>query len=136
MFRFSIRDLLWLIAVVALGVAWWIDRRQLALDLERRLTVNVEGVVIQTDDAQGLIEVSMGSDDGVKLRDPLEVSRGSQWRGRAVVQTVAPNRAVARVEMIQGVIQKGDRVSFKFDTSRIPESTPSPLDQVLDRRHP
>jgi hypothetical protein len=26
MFRFSIRDLLWLTVVVALGAAWWMDR--------------------------------------------------------------------------------------------------------------
>jgi hypothetical protein len=25
--RFTIRDLLWLTLVVALGVAWWVDRR-------------------------------------------------------------------------------------------------------------
>jgi hypothetical protein len=27
MFRFTIRDMLWLTVVVALGVAWWIERR-------------------------------------------------------------------------------------------------------------
>ncbi|HZL89526.1 MAG TPA: hypothetical protein VFB96_14270 [Pirellulaceae bacterium] len=26
--RFTIRDLLWLTVVVALAVAWWVDRRQ------------------------------------------------------------------------------------------------------------
>jgi hypothetical protein len=26
MFRFTIRDLLWLMVVVGLGVGWWIDR--------------------------------------------------------------------------------------------------------------
>jgi hypothetical protein len=30
MFRFTIRDVLWLTALVALGVAWWSDRRQVA----------------------------------------------------------------------------------------------------------
>jgi hypothetical protein len=29
MFRFAIRDVLWLTAVVALAAGWWIDRRQL-----------------------------------------------------------------------------------------------------------
>jgi hypothetical protein len=29
-FRFRIRDLLWLAALVAIGMAWWADRRQLA----------------------------------------------------------------------------------------------------------
>jgi hypothetical protein len=28
-FRFTIRDLLWLTLVVALGVGWWIDRRSI-----------------------------------------------------------------------------------------------------------
>jgi len=29
MFRFTIRDVLWLTVVVALGVAWWADRSRL-----------------------------------------------------------------------------------------------------------
>ena len=33
MFRFSIRDVLWLTVVVALGICWWLDR--VALDKER-----------------------------------------------------------------------------------------------------
>ncbi len=28
-FRFSVRDLLWLTALVAVLVAWWVDRREL-----------------------------------------------------------------------------------------------------------
>jgi hypothetical protein len=34
MFRFTIRDLLWVTVVVALGVAWWIDRRQMRNQLD------------------------------------------------------------------------------------------------------
>ena len=30
MFRFTIRDVLWLTAVVALGVGWWNEHRQFA----------------------------------------------------------------------------------------------------------
>jgi hypothetical protein len=32
--RFTIRDLLWLTALVALGVAWWIDNRRMAYEIE------------------------------------------------------------------------------------------------------
>ena len=45
MLRFSIRDLIWLMLVVALAVAWWVDRQkqqQVNADLRReqeRLTV-------------------------------------------------------------------------------------------------
>ena len=33
MFKFTIRDLLWLTVVVALGVGWWAHQRRLAADL-------------------------------------------------------------------------------------------------------
>ena len=39
MFRFTIRDLLWLMVVVALGVGWWLsyrDSRRRFSDLEQR----------------------------------------------------------------------------------------------------
>ena len=34
MFRFTIRDVLWLTVVVAVGVGWWADHRQSAHDRE------------------------------------------------------------------------------------------------------
>jgi hypothetical protein len=41
--KFSIRDLLWLTALAALAVAWWVDRRALTGridDLEQTIHVN------------------------------------------------------------------------------------------------
>lgn len=35
MFRFAIRDLLWSTLVVALGVAWWVDRTRLAANVSK-----------------------------------------------------------------------------------------------------
>lgn len=35
MFRFSIRDLLWLTLVVAVALGWWFNRRQLQHELQR-----------------------------------------------------------------------------------------------------
>ena len=37
MFRFGIRDLMWLTVIVAMGVAWWLDRSRLADNLEMRV---------------------------------------------------------------------------------------------------
>ena len=34
MFRFTIRDLLWLMVVVGLSVGWWIDRRDIVRERE------------------------------------------------------------------------------------------------------
>jgi hypothetical protein len=53
MFRFTIRDMLWLTVVVALAVGWWIDRRvqrslvdavsdQWSLELNRNREVKFE----------------------------------------------------------------------------------------------
>ena len=35
--RFSLRDLFWLTVVVALGVAWWVDRWRLASDHQHKV---------------------------------------------------------------------------------------------------
>lgn len=35
MFRFTIRDMLWVTVVVALGVGWWVDRSRLSNQLEK-----------------------------------------------------------------------------------------------------
>ena len=35
MFRFTIRDVLWLMVVVALGTVWWLERRQLITRVEK-----------------------------------------------------------------------------------------------------
>lgn len=41
--KFSIRDLLWLTVVVALGVAWWVDRNWLAQLIEKlEIEVNTD----------------------------------------------------------------------------------------------
>jgi len=43
MFRFTIRDVLWLTVVVAMGVGWWVERRQkqdTAAQMEKLRTEN------------------------------------------------------------------------------------------------
>jgi hypothetical protein len=38
MFRFTIRDVLWLTAMAALGAAWWIDRSRLLQQVSKLKT--------------------------------------------------------------------------------------------------
>ena len=40
--HFTIRDLLWLTAVVALAVAWWIDHRHMADDSDARTKLAID----------------------------------------------------------------------------------------------
>jgi hypothetical protein len=74
----------------------------------------VEGQVLAV--ATGSIEVSLGSDDGLQVDHILEVYRQGEYVGRAVVTSVRPDRAVARIvkEYARGIVQRGDRVTTRL----------------------
>jgi hypothetical protein len=42
MFRFSIRDLILVTALVSVGIAWWLDHRRLAITQDRLDTIVAE----------------------------------------------------------------------------------------------
>jgi hypothetical protein len=65
--------------------------------------------------AGGSIEVSLGSDDGLQLEHVLEIYRGGEYVGRAVVASLSSDRAVARLVQAyaRGVVQQGDRVTTR-----------------------
>lgn len=81
---------------------------------------DVEGVVLATP-GSNLVEVSIGSDDGLREGHALEVYRVSggvnQYLGRIVVVKTAPDKSVAKIDpnFRKGTIQKGDRVASKLD---------------------
>lgn len=91
--------------------------QQTGLDID-----NLPGDRVPTLDGQvvavatGSIEVSLGSDDGLQVDHVLEVYRQGQYVGRAVVTSVKPDRAVARIvkEYARGVVQRGDRVTTRL----------------------
>lgn len=74
----------------------------------------LDGQVIAV--ASGAIEVSLGSDDGLQVEHVLEVYRGGEYVGRAVVTSVNSDRAVARLvkSYARGVVQRGDRVTTRL----------------------
>jgi hypothetical protein len=78
------------------------------------LVPTLDGRVIAV--ASGAIEVSLGSDDGLRVEHVLEVYRDDEYVGRAVVTSVQPDRAVARLvkEYVRGVVQRGDRVTTRL----------------------
>lgn len=66
----------------------------------------------------GLLMISIGSDDGLSEHNKLDVRRGDSYLGKIEVVTVEPNRAVCKVlpEYRQGVMMEGDDVySQKFN---------------------
>lgn len=75
----------------------------------------VEGRVLAVSD-KDLIEISLGSDDGLKEGHALEVYRGATYLGRIIIRRTAPDRAVGQVvrELQRGQIKQGDNVSSKL----------------------
>lgn len=66
---------------------------------------------------EGLIQISVGSDSGLRKGHRLEVFRGGTYLGRVVITAVNPHDAVCQVlpETKQGAIQTGDNVTTKIN---------------------
>ncbi|MBP88806.1 MAG: hypothetical protein CMJ64_19190 [Planctomycetaceae bacterium] len=75
----------------------------------------VDGIVTKVGE-KVLVEVSIGSDDGLRKGHTLEVFRNQSYLGRVVVKTLAPDRAVCEIipEYRKGIIKRGDRVATKL----------------------
>lgn len=92
------------------------------------LQKGLEGLVTATQ-KDGLVEISLGSDDGLKPGHQLSVCRakGSELSvlGQVVVVNAAPDKAVCRVvsESLKGATRKGDRVT----TGERPGPPPPPV---------
>jgi hypothetical protein len=74
----------------------------------------IEGVVTAVN-PQGLVEISIGSDDGIREGHKLDVYRANPptYLGRIEVIKTTPDRAVGKIlpELQKGAIRKGDRVA-------------------------
>lgn len=80
----------------------------------------VDGVVLAVGN-DGMIEVSLGADDGLRKGNTLEVFRHagtvSKYLGRIQVVRTAPDKAVGKIlpEFRKGNIQKEDRVATRLN---------------------
>lgn len=75
----------------------------------------VDGVVTAVG-RNNLIEISIGSDDGLKNGHELDVFRGSTYLGRVIVRDAKPDRSVVEIipEFRKGLIKKNDRVASRI----------------------
>jgi len=90
-----------------------IDPKAAAKGLPPRLDGQVTAV-----SKHNLIELSLGSDDGLQAGHTVDVHRGRSYLGRAQVMETAPDKAVAKLlkEYRKGIIRKGDRVATRLKT--------------------
>jgi multidrug efflux pump subunit AcrA (membrane-fusion protein) len=79
---------------------------------------SVDGVITATSKS-GLVEISIGSDDGIREGHQLEVFSGNSYLGRIKIRKVSPDRAVGETipEYRKGDIKKGDRVATRLTSS-------------------
>lgn len=81
--------------------------------LEAPPAVNGEVLAVATN---GLVEVSLGRDDGMREGFTLEVHRSGQYLGRVLVKRVEDDKSVAQIltSYQKGSIRQGDRVDSKL----------------------
>jgi hypothetical protein len=84
--------------------------------LVSQIPPKVDGVVTAVDEAKGLVEISLGSDDGLKRGHVLQVITGDKYLGQIKLREVGPDKAVGDIDkrMQRGRIQKGDHVTTKL----------------------
>ena len=72
----------------------------------------IAGIVLAAPQ-NGLVEISIGSDDGLRVGHRLDAHRGSTYLGKIEVINVQPDKAVCKIvpNFQQGNIQARDRVS-------------------------
>ena len=76
---------------------------------------NLDGIVLAVGD-KDLIEISIGSDDGLRVGHQLHVYRDRSYLGKVVVRKTMPDKAVVEIlkDYRQGLIKKGDSVATKL----------------------
>jgi hypothetical protein len=72
----------------------------------------LRGKVLAISDEK-MVEISLGSDDGIAVGHTVDVSRGNKYVGRLVVTTTETDRAVAKIDTkyTKTAVQTGDDVA-------------------------
>lgn len=76
----------------------------------------LDAKVLAVHESRGMVEISIGSDEGLKKGHVLQVYRGSQYLGQIIVRELQPDRAIGEVDkkMQRGRIREGDNVTTKL----------------------
>jgi uncharacterized protein YoxC len=83
---------------------------------------SMRGKVLAVND-QKMVEVDLGSDDGLRVGHKLEVFRGAKYIGRVVVLSTATDKSVAKVDVdyTRVPVMRGDDVATRLRASATPE---------------
>lgn len=95
--------------------AYGLDENSLTAHIPPR----VEGrVLVVSNKIKGLVELSLGEDDGIRVGHKFDVFRDSKYLGSVVVKTVTHNRATAEIvpELNEAPIRANDRVTTELES--------------------
>jgi len=115
--RFTIRDVLWLTVLAAALLAWWLDRNRLIDSLDPM--TQLEGIVLRVDGTRQSAEVALGSDDGVRNGDRLEVFRSDAKIGEISLLEVKPDTSRGVITTHDTQIQNGDSARLVIRRSEL-----------------
>ena len=76
----------------------------------------VDGVILAIG-RDSLVEISLGSDDGIRRGNTLEVFKANKYKGRVEVVQTSPDKSVAKIipGFQQAKIERDDRVATRFN---------------------
>jgi hypothetical protein len=82
----------------------------------------MRGRVLAVND-QKMIEVDLGSDDGLRVGHKLEVFRGAKYIGRVVVLSTSTDKSVAKIDVdyTKTPVMRGDDVATRLRVSAAPD---------------
>lgn len=95
--------------------AYGLDENSLTAHIEPK----VEGrVLMVSNKVKGLVEISLGEDDGVRIGHKFDVYRENKYLGSLVVKKVTHNRATAEIvpELNEAPIRENDRVTTELES--------------------
>lgn len=94
-----------------------LERRGLSVETDvSNEPPKMDGIVLAVAN-DGLMEISLGTDDGLNRGHTLEVTRGTQYLGRVQVVDARPEKAVAKAlpQFQKGKIERNDRVATRIN---------------------
>lgn len=94
--------------------AYGLDRGSLTAHIPPRVDGVITGI---SADVKGLVELSLGLDDGIRVGHRLDVLRDGRYLGTVIVKTVSDNRSTAEIipELNEAPIRENDVVTTQLE---------------------
>lgn len=76
----------------------------------------LDGIVTQTDDANSLVAIGLGTDDGLRVGHKMDVFRGNRYIGKVKIVKANFNYSVGQTieDFMQDNVREGDHVTSRF----------------------